>query len=186
MNLATWPNWVDLIVIIIVLSTCYNGFGRGLLTEVFSLMGAVTVTALSMNYVTVVAAWLKRWAWLAPSALTVIVFWGLFLILAAAMRVIVRRLSEVMKWERLHWIVQGMGLVLGGLRGLWWSGFILVALSSSGVTVLQQSVEERSVLGPRMLNVARNTLGRVADQFPGAKNRGLMLVPPIRLSAKST
>jgi len=95
-----------------------------------------------------------------------------------------KRLTEVIKWERLHWAIQGLGLMLGALRGLWWSGMILVVLTASGITYLQESVEQRSVLGSHFAQVARESIQRIADRFPGASLRGPVLVPPLRPTAR--
>ena len=109
---------------------------------------------------------------------------ALFLILIFAVHMIIRRVTNVIKWERLHWAIQGLGLMVGALRGLWWSGLILAVLTSSGVTYLQESVEKRSVLGPRLAQLARVQLEQVADRFPGASLRGPFLIPPMKPVAK--
>ena len=183
--METLPNWIDLIVITLVLRTCYNGFGRGLLTELLSLIGAVSSTSLTLNYAGVVSKWVTAWVPTGGSFMRVGVFWGFLLTVTLVVRIVLRRAAEVIKWERLHWAMQGMGLVLGGLRGLWWSGFLLVVLSSSGVAFLRQSVEERSMFGPRLLHVAREGLARAADRFPGARGRGPEPVPPITTPSAS-
>ena len=178
--MTTWPNWVDLIVVTVLFRTCYNGFGRGFAAELLSLVGAVSVVSCTVNYWPVVTRWLRPWLWVDSAVMGFIVFIGFFLILVLAVHVALRRITEVIKWERLHWAIQGLGLLLGGLRGLWWSGFILVILTSSGVTYLQESVEQRSVLGPRLAVVSRSSLERIADRFPGASHRSPGLVPPVK------
>ena len=111
-------------------------------------------------------------------------FWGLFLLLLFGVHLLIKRVAQVIKWERLHWLIQGMGLMLGGLRGLWWSGFLLIVLASSGVIWVQQAVEERSLIGPSLLPVSRTILEQVGDRFPGgAQPHGGDLVPPIRSDA---
>lgn len=174
------PNWVDLIVITLVILGCYNGFGRGLLAELLNLIGAISVTAFTMNYAGFAARWVHAFWSAQPILVSALVFWGIFAILMVLKRLVVRTVATAIKWERLHWIVQGLGLLLGGMRGLWWGGLVLVALASSGITYLQQSVAERSVVGPRLLVVAQTSLQRVADAFPGAAYRGEVLVPPLR------
>ena len=182
----TWPNWIDLIVVTILLRTCYSGFGRGLLAEVLNLVGAVGVTSLTVNYWEWLAHKLRPWLWVNPTLADFLVFAVSFLALIFMVHFIVRRITELLKWERLHWAIQGVGLVLGGLRGLWWSGVLLVVLTSSGVVYLRSSVEERSVLGQRLARVARDSLEQVADRFPGAGARGGgLLVPPIITAASA-
>jgi uncharacterized membrane protein required for colicin V production len=68
-----------------------------------------------------VARRLQGWLWIDPAYAPVVVFWLIFLMMALALRVVLARLGDVIKWERLHWTIQGLGLILGGLRGLWWS-----------------------------------------------------------------
>ena len=179
--MTTWPNWVDLIVITLLVRGCYIGFARGLLTELLYLSGAVCVTVLTVNYAQMVTDWLKPWlSWVNPTLATSIVFWLLFLITLFMVHQLIKALTSLMKWEQVNWFLQGIGVGLGGFRGLWWSGFLLIVLVSSGVTYLQASVEERSVLGPRLATLSRETLERVADRFPGAEHRAKVLVPPIK------
>ena len=181
--MTAWPNWVDLIVVTVFLRTCYGGFGRGFLAEVLNLIGAVSATALTLNYASVVTERLRPWFWFDANVAAFLVFGGLFLISIFLVHVIVRRITDVLKWERLHWAVQGLGMVLGALRGLWWSGVILVILTSSGFAYPNDSVE-KSVLGPRLVTMSRDGIERIADRFPGAAHRGATLIPPIRPNAK--
>jgi len=181
---TTWPNWVDLIIVTFLIRGCYSGFGHGLLTELLNLAGAVSITALTVNWADAAGGWLGQWGWLSPRVAGLVGFWGVFVVLMAAVHFVVRRVTEVVKWERLHWMVQGMGLVFGGIRGLWWAGFLLVVLASSGFAFLRQSVEERSLFGPRLRDLSRETLVRVADVYPGATLRSGHLVPPMKARAK--
>ena len=158
----------------------YNGFGRGFLAELLNLIGAVAITALTVNYADMVAGVLRPWMPLPPPATAVVGFWGLFLILWYAARAARKRVAKVIKWERFNWFIQGMGLLLGGLRGLWWAGFILLVLSTSGYSFLLESVGKKSVLAPRLLNSFRISLEQTGNRFPGAKLRGAVPVPPLR------
>lgn len=175
-----WPNWVDLIIITVVWAACYNGFGRGFLAELLNLVGAIAVTALSINYAGTVAGVLQPWIPFSAPVAAVVVYWGLFLMLWCVMRVVRKRAAEVIKWERFNWFIQGMGLLLGGLRGLWWAGFLLLVLSTSGYTFLLESVEQKSVLAPRLLSSFRVGLEQAGNRLPGAKLRGTTPVPPLR------
>ena len=174
---SSWPNWIDLIILTLVLKGCYNGFAHGLLTELLNLLGAVTITALTINYAGVLTSWLQSWVAL-PTYLTALLgFWVLFFGLLIVVHGLVRQITRVMKWEWVNWIVQGVGLFLGGIRGLWWAGFLLVVLSASGFAFFQEGVEKNSVLGPRFLDVAHASLEEVTARFPGT-HKHATLVPP--------
>ena len=174
-----WPNWIDLIIVTIIWGMSYNGFGRGFLAELLNLIGAVAITALTVNYAELVTGVLRPWIPLPPPVMAVGGFWGLFLILWAAVRAVRKRVANVIKWERFNWFIQGMGLLLGGLRGLWWAGFILLVLSASGYPFLLESVEKKSVLAPRLLNSFRISLEQAGNRLPGATLRGATPVPPL-------
>lgn len=184
--MTKWPNWVDLVIVILFLRACYNGFGRGLLAELLNLIGAVSATALTINYSGVLTKWTHASLLGDPVLTEFLVFWGFFLILVLIVRFLMIRITSAMKWERLHWSIQGIGLILGGLRGLWWSGFIVVALTSSGFAYLQESVEENSVLGPRLLKIGQDSLEQTTTKFPGAKHRGEALIPPAKQATSSS
>ena len=182
--MSTWPNWVDLVIATIVFIGCYRGFGRGFLAELFNMLGAVSATALCVNYSSVVANWFRPWiSWIDATLFTFLVFAVLLLSIVVAVHLLLKFLEEFIKWERLYWIFQAIGFILGGLRGLWWSGLILLTLTSSGVDYLRAGVEERSVLGPRLLGKSQQVIEWVTGRFPGAANRGKTLVPPMRPGA---
>ncbi len=179
-TVTTWPNWVDLIIVSIFLRACYNGFSRGLVSEILGLVGAVGVTCLSVNYWYTVKGWLEPWLWVRPHLAGAMVFALVFLAALLLLRLALERISTILKWERLHWGIQGLGLLLGALRGLWWAGLVLVLLTSSGVAYLQASVMEKSVLGPRLAEQAEDHLARIAARFPGAAQRGPDLLPAVK------
>ena len=178
--MSAWPNWVDLVVVTLFIRGCYNGFGHGFLGEAINLLGLMCITALTMNYAGALALWLQPWLPLDPTVTAFVVFWALFVMLLIAKKMALKSLVGLVKWEQFHWAIQTVGMVLGALRGLWWAAVLLVALSGSGLLYLQRSVEEQSILGPRLLERSRQALAVVANQFPGAEARGEALIPPAR------
>ena len=176
--MTQWLNWVDLIVVTITLKMCYNGYVRGVVTELLYLAGAVALTVFSVAYWERLAGWLQPWVAFPFHMVGALSFVVLFLTLWVMIRVVIRTFTQVMKWERLHWLLQTIGLLLGALRGLWWSGFLLLVLSSTGFLYLRQSVEERSLAGPKLLEISRQTMMQLLEQIPGA-SRGSELVPSV-------
>jgi uncharacterized membrane protein required for colicin V production len=178
------PNWVDVVIVLIVGAMAYRGFARGVVAEFLHAIGAVSITALTVNYAGLVSEWLRPWISFDPTVAACLVFWSVFLIFLLVIHVLIRRLADVIKWEPVHWLTQGAGMLLGAVRGVWWAGFITVVVASSGFVWLRKSVEERSQLGPRFVNLARATIEQVADRFPGASSQSQALVPPIKPGAK--
>lgn len=178
--MTSLPNWVDLIVITIVFIRCYRGFYGGVLTELLKLIGLISVTVMTVNYASVVIVWLSPWLVFGPVVSALIVFWLIFLGGYFLVYRLLSVVSKLVKWERLHWTTQTIGLVFGALQGLWWAGLAVLLLTTSGFVYLQESVEQRSVLGSRLAPIARESVQRMSDQFPGAQHRLPTLLPPIR------
>ena len=178
--MTTWPNWVDLILVIILWRTCYSGYNRGLIAELLSLTGAICATAGTINYAGMVGQWLSQWLPFEALLTMVVSFWVLFLIVVMITRLITKYVASFIKWERLHWVLEVVGMLVGALRGFWWAGILLVAFSSSGIPFLRRSVEERSVLSPYLLNVSYENLEYATNHFPGAElKQPETLFPPL-------
>lgn len=181
--MTQWPNWVDLVIVSITLKTCYGGYVRGVVTELLYAVGTVALTVLSVAYWEKLAGWLQPWVAFPYHLVGVLAFVVLFLTLWVMIRVAVRSFTQIIKWERLHWLLQTIGLILGAARGLWWSGFLLLILSSSGFVYLRQSVEERSLASPKLVEVSRQTMAQLLELVPGA-SRDTILIPSIIPSKK--
>jgi len=176
--LTTWPNWVDLVILIIVLRTCYSGFGRGVLGELLTVLGVVTATALASNFYGMITQRIAPW-WAGDQAiLACMIFWALLGGAIVLFHAGIHRFLELLKWERLHWTMQSLGLLLGAVRGLWWSGLVVLVLGSLGSEYFTDSVHKRSVIGSRFAPIASQQMKRVVDRYPGSAGRG-ELVPAI-------
>jgi uncharacterized membrane protein required for colicin V production len=158
----------------------YVGFGRGFLTELLNLIGVVAATVLTINLAPALHSIIQPWLPYPAPIAKLVTFWGLFLTLWYVSRVLRLRIAEIIKWERFNWFVQGGGLLLGGIRGLWWAGFVLVIFTSSGYEFLVKSVEEKSVLSPGLLNAFRMSFNEASHRLPGALPRGASPVPPFK------
>ncbi len=178
--MLTSLNWVDLVVVTTVILTAYVGFSRGTIIGLLLLLASVSVTVLTVNYAPVVEQWIQPWLHIDPAYSTSLIFWGIFLILFLVIRMLVRRLIEAIHGEPVNLVTQSLGALVGGLRGVWWSGLFLIVLSSSGFDYLRQSVEERSLIGPRVVNTARSVLTDVAHRFPGGTASSQTTVPAFR------
>lgn len=179
--MITWPNWVDLLIITFVVRGGYVGYCRGLLTECLGVAGVLLLSVLCVNWTSLAASVVQPLVpWFSHTTLLFAVFWLLLIGLSLAWRVVMRAAASVVKWERVHWFLQSLGLILGAARGGWWAGLIVLSLTTSGFQYLQQSAQERSLLGPHLASVSREGLLAITDRFPGTGYRLKTLVPPAR------
>ncbi len=177
---TNWPNWVDLVIITLVLRACYVGFGRGFLTELISLGGVVTSTAIAVNFHGPIFQQLTPWWHFDPAALDFTCFLLLLFVSLFIIHLILRKLSAILKWERIHWLIQGMGMVCGGVRGLWWAGLVVLLMLALGLPYLTASVRERSLFAPQLEKMSFEAIRSVADRFPGHASR-TVAIPTLTL-----
>jgi len=160
--------------------TCYTGFVRGVITECLSLVGLISATALACNYHEWLAQTLAPWwrfefALLDILSFLVLLIGGVFLLVGGVARI----LSRLIVRAQGGGIARVLGMVAGALRGLWSAGVVLLILLASGRPYLARSIEERSILGPRLVRLSQHSVEWVANRYPGRANRTL-LIPPWR------
>jgi len=174
------PNWFDLILITLFFKGCYSGFGRGFLTELLHLAGLVLATVVAINFYGTASQWLSPLFWFGHQTGVFLTFLIIFLAMVFGVSVLTRALGRALQWERMNLVVQGLGLLIGGVRGLWICGLIAVIMTSSGIPYLRHSVEQESLLGRRLHDKARMVFTQVTARAPGGESRDPRLVPKAR------
>lgn len=180
--MTVWPNWVDLVLLFLMLRACYIGLVRGYVLEAVLLLGVVATTALACNGYGYLKAFGEPWwpfgrLWLDAVSMALLLGAGLAISYLA-----MRRVASLITQGRLHWLLQGIGMVLGAVRGLWICGLLVLALLSVGNAYLAHSVEQRSILSPRLAEGARTSFQWMADRFPG---RAARPQPPFLLTSRA-
>ena len=176
----SWPNWVDLFVITIVLTTGYRGFHRGLITGILSLLVGALFTAVVISYQGVVLSAVQPWLRTDPTVSTFLIFWCIFAVTMLVMCMALKLILRFFTWEKMNGLTQLLSLVVGLLRGSWWAGVLLLGLSSSGIDYLHKSVEERSVTAPVIVPPVRAVLEQLEAVFPGGEMHSSgSLLPPL-------
>ncbi|MEK7880173.1 MAG: CvpA family protein [candidate division NC10 bacterium] len=167
-------------ILIPLVRTCYSGLVRGVVAECLSVAGLVSAAALACNYHEPLATTLAPWWRLSFTLLDFLAFLGLLTVGSwVLVRLVARALSRLISWNATHWVLQGAGMLCGGIRGMWMAGLALALLLATGVPYLGQSIQERSVFGPRLLGLSQRSLEWVANRFPGGANR-TVLIPPLQ------
>lgn len=172
------PNWVDLLIVILVVRGGYVGVEYGFYTALIDTIGSVSATALSLNAAPMAWKMVEPWSMVHAPLGPCLVFWLLFAGGLLLWRMVLRRMTGVAKWERAHWLLQGLALSVGAARGVWWAGVLVLALASSGLDYLRESVLERSLAGPSLAPIATDAIRWTANRYPGAAGRGEALIPP--------
>ena len=162
-----WPNWIDLVILILVFRGCYVGFCREWWTELLHLVGVVAVSVFTCHFYVTLVEWLSPWWRFDPYWLEIAGVGALFVIAMVLVHLGIRRFSALIPHGQTRWLGHGMGMGVGGLRGAWWAGLTMLFMLSLQQPYLMRSVAERSLLGPRLVAVSRTTLRWLVDRVPG-------------------
>jgi uncharacterized membrane protein required for colicin V production len=140
-------------------------------TESLQVIGLVVATAASGNIAGRIIHWSARWWRYDPRTLEVLGSAGAFLLLVLPTFLLIRRCASLLERPRVPWFLQGLGLILGSVRGLWWAAVLLIFLLSTGQPYLTRSIMERSLVGPPLVRVSRRGIQLVSDRLPGRSSR---------------
>ena len=147
------------------------------MVELLHLVGIVGATILACTFHGSVSRALALWVTVVdPNTLDFVSFLALLALgLTVFVQLGVRTLAKGVTGNRLAWSVQGLGLLVGGVRGLWWAGLAFLVLLSTGVPYLARSIQERSLLSPRLVTVSRATLTQLVEWAVGSRMEGPLI-----------
>ena len=145
-------NWVDLVVLIIMLRTVYGAFKEGLSHEIFPLLGSVLSLLLALYYYEKIAAAAGN----IPLPASILNFAAFFLIIVVSKIVlkILKSILDVLIKVTWHPLIERLGGILAGLaRGAVVTSTILIILTLLPLSYLQWSVRDRSLSGMYFLRI---------------------------------
>lgn len=145
-----------------------------MLSELLYLSGLALATAVACNAYEPLARLLAQWVVFDQAKLEFVIFLLVLLVLLLATRFAIKALGALIQWERVHWAVQGLGVIVGGVRGAWAAGVCLLILIATGLPSLVESVKERSLVGPSLVRVSSQYIQQVADWAPHRERRELV------------
>ena len=166
MDILTKINWVDILIVIIIVRISYIALHDGLSHEIFPLIGAVMTTAISMRYYHDLALFIQGMAGLSIQILGLLAFIALVIGIGLIFK-LARFLVDALLKVTWHPFVERFGgLIVGFLRASVVVSILLMIMSLMPLSYLQYSVRDKSLLGPYFLNIASEISNKAAWAFP--------------------
>lgn len=171
MEIISKVNWVDLVVVIVMLRISYVSFSDGLSRGIFPLVGAVGTLFLSLRYYRQIADFLSRNGISLPiDLLNFISFLALVVVLGILFKVARTVIDKIItiQWHPL--IERFGGLICGVGRALIFASIILMVLSLMPLSYMQKSIRDRSLSGMYVLRAGPTiyvTLAKFLPKGPG-------------------
>lgn len=137
-------NWIDVVVLIVLIRTAYVGWRRGLASEVLGLAGTFIVFFLSLTYYDELAGILADRTPIPYSVAKFICLLFLLIILIIVIRIVCRYLEKVGKLVIMPVLDRYGGLAFGICRGLIIGSLFVLVLKVLPISYIRESIEERS------------------------------------------
>lgn len=144
-------NWIDVLIIILLVRTTYVGFKKGFLVEIFKFVGGVLAIFIANRYYVELAKFVSGHSFLTMEASRVLSFIALAFLGYGIIKLLQRLTFLVMKIEVVKGVEKFGGIIVGFLRGIVVSSLILMTLIVMSSSYLTKSVKENSSLGPHVL-----------------------------------
>lgn len=168
-------NWVDFLIIAIIIRTCFIGMKTGIVTELFKLSSLWLATVITFHlYTTPVSDMLNAKIPALPLlASDVFVFVVLLTIVTIIGRIIRESILLLVKIETHNTVDRWSGLASGLLRGFWISSIGLFIMTISTVQYLETSAKS-SLFGHNVISLAPSIYrgsyeGLLSKFFPSSK-----------------
>jgi len=168
MDIVARLNWIDVIVIIVLLRTSYVAFQDGLSHEIFPLIGAVSALILALHYYNTLALVVTRNILQVNSAVAVFFsFLALVIIIGIIFRLL-RGVADTIVKVSWHPVLEKFGgLVVGVMRASVVASTILIILALLPLPYIQWSIRDKSVTGMYFLRIGPEIYTKTAGLLPG-------------------
>ena len=162
-------NWIDVLFVTLLVRSCYVGFKKGLLLEIFRGFGLLIAVILSFDYYTIVSQLFSahtRWTGPGPDIISFLV---IFLSVLIIFKVFSQIASLFLGGEKISIANRVIGLVFGLGRGLLAISLIGVLFINSPFGYLSKSVKDRAWSGQYVLGIAPGVYKTYKDFWPREK-----------------
>lgn len=167
-------NWVDVLIVILLIRTSYIGAKIGLSTELFKVIGVLLGLYFGMKYYSVVGSWMASKISLPPEISEGAAFLILVLLSTLILKLVTFGLEKIVKLSFADKLSKWGGFIIGLLRGGVLLSLLFMFFGIIQVDYLVKSVEERSLTGPFIQKIApvtyqaisRATLGEFQIRMP--------------------
>ena len=165
-------NWIDIVVLIILIRTSYVGLSRGITKDFFSFLAIVVATCLSIHYYEKLAGFLAGHLDFLNQKTAILLS---FILLVAGslliLKIFVFLISRLIKIEFASFLEKIGGLIIGIVYGFLLSSLLLIILSFSQTDYIQGSLK-RSYSAPFIIKIAPRTYDAVLKILPVQPSAG--------------
>lgn len=160
-------NWVDIVVLIILIRTTYIGLDKGFSVEIFKFFGIIFALALGLNFYIPLSQFISAHSFVPLSLGKILAFLGLVFLMVLVFKLIYLFFKALVKAEFVKWLDKIGGLSLGILRGILISSLVFITLLLLPWDYPGYSIKARSLSGQPILKAAEKFYCLTFKFYPG-------------------
>ncbi len=147
-------NWVDVLIVILLIRTSYMGAKTGLSTEIFKMIGVLSALYFGIKYYPLIGSWMGSKISLPTEVSEGAAFLVLALISILSLKLMSFGLEKVVKITFADKLSKWGGFIIGLSRGGLILSILFMFFGIIQAGYLLKSVEERSLTGPFIQKIA--------------------------------
>lgn len=163
-------NGIDLIILVIIGFFCVKGLFRGLIIEVFTLLGLVVGYVIALREVGTAAGWFEKMFHLPDIVSSTLGFLLIFVLISLLFRLIAGIIRRFMRWTFIGWLDRGSGFLFGLFKGALVTSLLLLLFSLLPLSPEMRHMEDQSFLFKPVRSVAPAVFNFLKHAFPRTKD----------------
>lgn len=163
-------NTIDMIILVVVGIFCVKGFSRGIILEVFTLIGLLIAYIIALREMDVIAGFINQLVSLPLIVVNSLGFVLLFVSILFLFRWVAGMLRRIAQWSFMGWLDRGGGMILGIFKGTLITSLFALFVSLIPLSEGIERMEEQSLLFQPVRSVAPAVFNFFKSTFPQTKN----------------
>ena len=139
-------NVIDITILVILGFFCLKGFFRGIIMEVFTLLGLLAAYVIALREMNIVAGWINSLVSLPSLFTSTLSFFLIFLAISLLCRWLAGLLRHVTRWTFLGWVDRGGGMAFGLFKGALVASLLALLISLISFSAEMKKEESNSLL----------------------------------------
>lgn len=173
MDIISRINWVDILVVIIVLRISYVSFQSGLSHEIFPLIASILTLIIGLRYYSGLGAFASHGFMKLPATVADCLSFIVLIVALVFIFKVLRALLEIILKTEWHPMIERWGGFLVGIaKATVIAAIVLTILALAPFSYLQKSIRERSLTGMYILQIGPFLYNKVYRLLPGFGQAG--------------
>ncbi|MEI8176849.1 MAG: CvpA family protein [Candidatus Omnitrophota bacterium] len=180
-------NWIDLLVVIVLIRSSYVGFTQGFSWEFFRLTGMIGAVIGTIYFYEYGARLISDYIPVVYPISDLLSFTLFYIVILVVVKILNLFIDRIIKLEVFSALEKMGGLLFGALRGIIFLSLFLITLWYIPIPYFGRSIQERSFSGVAIARVAPFIYEKTAGIFPGLRShqRGEALLRIVSTDARS-